>query len=111
MKRRHLVSGSAFAGAAFLPLGSNTLSRSTFAAQTSAVKADHIITNALIYSMDPARPQAEAIAVSGNRILALGSNEDMLALRGPATEINDAGGAVIFPGFIDAHSHPSEPMR
>lgn len=103
MKRRNFVSGAALSSAAFLPL---TGSGSVFAAQSSAVKADHILINALIYSMDPAQPRAEAIALLGNRILALGSNEDLLALRGPSTQISDVGGAVIFPGFIDSHSHP-----
>jgi hypothetical protein len=101
MKRRQFVGSSALAGAAFLPAAGNAL-----AASDSAVKADHVIINARIYSMDPALPQAEAIALRGNRILALGSNEDMLSLRSANTEISDVGGAVIFPGFIDAHSHP-----
>ncbi len=101
MKRRNFVAGSAWAGTAFLPL-----TAPAWAANTSVVKADHVLINAQIYSMDPSLPRAEAIALQGNRILALGSNADMLSLRGPATEISDVGGGVIFPGFIDAHSHP-----
>jgi len=101
MKRRNFVAGSAWAGAAFLPI---TLPAS--AANTAVAKADHVLINATIYSMDPALPRAEAIALQGNRILAIGSTEDMLSLRGPNTEISDVGGAVMFPGFIDAHSHP-----
>jgi len=101
MKRRNFVAGSAWAGAAFLPV---TLPAS--AANPAAAKADHVLINANIYSMDSNLPRAEAIALQGNRILALGSNEDMLTLRGPATEISDVGGAVMFPGFIDSHSHP-----
>lgn len=102
MKRRQFVSGTALSGAAFLPLASNA-----FAAGNTAVKADQVLINARIYSMDPAVPQAEAIALRGNRILALGSNDDMLSLRAANSEISDVGGGVMFPGFIDAHSHPA----
>lgn len=101
MKRRQFVSGTTLAGAAFLPLAGNAL-----AADNSSIKADHVLINARIYSMDPTMPRAEAIALRGNRILALGSNDDMLSLGAANTEISDVGGAIIFPGFIDSHSHP-----
>ncbi|MDZ4730069.1 MAG: amidohydrolase [Xanthomonadales bacterium] len=101
MKRRQFVSSSALTGAAFLPLASTA-----FAAGDSSVKADHVLINARIYSMDLTMPRAEAIALRGNRILALGSNDDMLSIGAANTEISDVGGAVIFPGFIDSHSHP-----
>ena len=47
----------------------------------------------------------EAIAVAGTRILALGTNEEMLALAGPATEVINLDGRAVSPGFIDAHAH------
>ena len=55
--------------------------------------------------MDPAKPQAEAIAVAGGRIFAVGSNDEIRALIGQTTEILDVKGATILPGFIDCHIH------
>jgi predicted amidohydrolase YtcJ len=105
MKRRQFVTRSALASAAFLPASSHLLAAGQ-PAEKAGVKADHILINARIYTLDPSRPSAEAIALRGNRILAVGSTGDLLTLRGQGTEISDVAGAVIFPGFIDAHSHP-----
>jgi hypothetical protein len=69
-------------------------------------KADLVVIGGTIYSMDPAQPQPEAFAVRGNRILAVGSADDIRQLAGPATEVVDARGLTVTPGFIDAHSHP-----
>ncbi|HET6564727.1 MAG TPA: amidohydrolase family protein, partial [Xanthomonadales bacterium] len=101
MKRRQFVAHTTLGSAALLPASASLL-----AAPQSSVKASHILVNARIYTMDAAQPRAEAIAWFGNRVLALGSTEDMLALKGQGTEITDVEGAVVFPGFIDAHSHP-----
>jgi predicted amidohydrolase YtcJ len=101
MKRRQFVSSTAFAGAALLPA-----SHSLLAEEMAGVTADQLLVNARIYTMDNRLPQAEAIALRGNRILAVGSKADMLGLKGPATMVTDLEGAVMFPGFIDAHSHP-----
>ncbi|HEX8817914.1 MAG TPA: amidohydrolase, partial [Terriglobales bacterium] len=67
--------------------------------------ADLIITNAKIWTVDPAQPVAEAVAVRGERILAVGSAADIDALRGPNTKVIDAAGKLILPGFNDAHVH------
>lgn len=56
--------------------------------------------------MDPGQPVAEAMAISGNYILAVGSNDDIRHLAGPKTKAIDASGLTVMPGFIDAHSHP-----
>jgi hypothetical protein len=56
--------------------------------------------------MDDANPEAEALAVRGDRVLAVGADADLEALIGPATRVIDGRGATLFPGFIDAHSHP-----
>jgi predicted amidohydrolase YtcJ len=101
MKRRQFVAGSAIAGAAFVPAAG-----SVFASEAKLIKADQVFINARIYTMDANFPRAEAIALAGNRILALGSYDELEALVGPGTVVNDLGGAVMFPGFIDAHSHP-----
>ena len=68
-------------------------------------RADLIVTNANIYTVDDDRPRAEALAVRGGRVEFVGSRREALALRGPATRILDAGGHTIIPGMVDAHGH------
>ena len=67
--------------------------------------ADLIITNARVLTMDPARPVADAVAVVGERIVAVGDAASMMEHRGPATRGIDAGGATVVPGFNEAHMH------
>lgn len=67
--------------------------------------ADIIILNARILTMDEAAPKAEAIAIGGNTILAIGSNDKIEALRGPETQWIDAAGGTLLPGFNEAHMH------
>lgn len=62
------------------------------------------IVNATIWTGDPARGTAEAVAVSGERIVAVGTNEEIGALAG-AAEVIDARGQFLVPGFIDSHVH------
>jgi predicted amidohydrolase YtcJ len=68
--------------------------------------ADMIVTGANVLTMDPANPRAEALAVRGEYLLAVGSDEDIAALAGRGTTRIDARGMTVTPGFIDAHSHP-----
>jgi predicted amidohydrolase YtcJ len=89
---------------AALPLG---LTACAPAAPVAALgRADTIITGGHLLTMDPKQPLAEAMAVSGNHILAVGSNDDIRSLAGPKTKVIDATGLTVTPGFIDAHSHP-----
>jgi predicted amidohydrolase YtcJ len=67
--------------------------------------ADLIITNAKIWTVDKTRPQAEALAVVGERIVAVGSAAEVDAWHGPQTKILDAKGKLLLPGFNDAHVH------
>ncbi|MBU0491474.1 MAG: amidohydrolase [Chloroflexi bacterium] len=67
--------------------------------------ADLVLHNAVCYTMDPALPRAEALAVYGNRIAAVGPTADVLALRGPNTIVIDLRGQAVLPGFIDSHVH------
>ena len=66
--------------------------------------ADLLVVGTTVRTLDPKRPWAHAIAVVGDRIVAL--DDDALALRGTRTEIVDLGGAVTTPGLIDGHMHP-----
>jgi predicted amidohydrolase YtcJ len=67
--------------------------------------ADLIITNAKIWTVDKTRPNAEALAVLGERIVAVGSAADVDAWHGPQTKVFDAQGKLLLPGFNDAHVH------
>jgi len=67
--------------------------------------ADLIITNAKIWTVDKTRPQAEALAVVGERIVAVGSATEVDTWHGPQTKILDAKGKLLLPGFNDAHVH------
>ena len=68
--------------------------------------ADLIVRNARVYTMDLASPTASAFAVRDDRIIAVGSSEAVSGLGGKGTEIFDARGMAIVPGFIDCHIHP-----
>ncbi len=67
--------------------------------------ADLIITNAKIWTVDKSLPTAQAVAVLGDRIVAVGSNTEVDAWRAPHTHVIDAGGKLLLPGFNDAHVH------
>ncbi len=67
---------------------------------------DLILTGAAVHTVDPSQPWAEALAVRGGQIAAVGSRDDVLALRRPDTRIHDLPGRLILPGFQDAHVHP-----
>src|SRR5579863_9739137 len=67
--------------------------------------ADLIITNANIYTVDKQHPKADAVAVIGDRIVAVGTNAEIDLWRGPTTKVIDAGGDLVLPGFNDAHVH------
>jgi predicted amidohydrolase YtcJ len=67
--------------------------------------ADLVLLNASIETMEPSQPRAEAMAVSGDRITALGSNSEIKSLAGPGTRVLDAGGKLVVPGFIEGHGH------
>jgi predicted amidohydrolase YtcJ len=67
--------------------------------------ADIIILNARLLTMDEASPKAEAMAIAGNTILAVGSNTEIDILKSPQTRVIDAAGATVLPGFNEAHMH------
>ncbi len=68
-------------------------------------RADLIITNANVRTLDQRRPRAQAIAVSGDRITAVGSVASIARLADTKTRVIDAGGRLVIPGFNDAHVH------
>lgn len=64
-----------------------------------------ILHNGRIWTGDPATPSAQALALVGDRIVAVGDSREVLALAGPATRKVDLGGKRVTPGFNDAHCH------
>jgi predicted amidohydrolase YtcJ len=64
-----------------------------------------VLTNGKIVTVDPQRPEAEALAVTGDRIVAVGSAREIRSYIGPRTEVVDLGGRLAVPGFIEGHGH------
>ncbi len=67
--------------------------------------ADAIWSGGPILTMDDAAPTAEAVAVRGGRILAVGTRAHVEATRGPGTRMMDLGNRTMLPGFVDPHGH------
>lgn len=78
---------------------------SLLSCKTPGNEPDLIIFNARIYTVDPETPWAEAIAIHDGRISTIGDNETIEALKGEQTQVFDAGGHFIMPGFIEGHGH------
>ena len=64
-----------------------------------------VVTNARVLTMDRDRPRAQALALAGERVLAVGSVDQLAALAGPDTQVIDASGATVLPGFVESHLH------
>ncbi|MGH9866451.1 MAG: amidohydrolase, partial [Candidatus Acidiferrales bacterium] len=67
--------------------------------------ADLVVVNGNVWTVDKAQPRVQAIAVTGERIAATGTNEEIRKWIGPETKVIDAHGKTVLPGFIDAHVH------
>lgn len=67
--------------------------------------ADRVFLNGHIWTGEPERPWAEALAVRGTRLIAVGSSADVDGLAGKGTDVFDLRGRFVAPGFIDAHLH------
>ena len=75
------------------------------ATTAGAQQADLIILNGRVYTADAALPHAQAIAVRGDRIVFVGSNQEVATLRGTGTRVIDVAGKTVIPGMIDSHGH------
>lgn len=69
------------------------------------MKATTVLFNGDIHTMDRGKPRAQAIAIVGNRVLAVGSDSEILALLAPGGKAIDLAGRTVAPGFTDAHLH------
>ena len=66
---------------------------------------DHILVGGTFLTMDPNRPTVSALGISGGLIRAIGERDDILALAGDSTRVEELVGATVIPGLIDAHNH------
>src|SRR5262245_30113588 len=69
------------------------------------VKADLILRNGIVHTLNDAQPQAEAIAIAGNHIVAVGSDADVEKLVTGTTRVVDLHGATVIPGLTESHGH------
>lgn len=74
-------------------------------ADNSALSPSLIIVNARVHTMDASKPAAEAIAIHGNRIVAVGSSREIWKMAGAETRVIDAKKQLVLPGFNDSHVH------
>lgn len=73
--------------------------------EDGAGRADLVLMDARVVTVDREHPEAEAVAIQGDRILAVGNRADIEALVGPDTEVMELGGRLVVPGFIEGHGH------
>src|SRR5947199_10760207 len=64
-----------------------------------------LLLNGKFWTVNPKQPEAEAVAIAGNRILAVGTTEEIERWRQPGVSSVDLGGRRVLPGFNDAHVH------
>ncbi|WZO96428.1 amidohydrolase [Isosphaeraceae bacterium EP7] len=74
----------------------------------AADEADLILHNGKVVTVDGAFSIRQALAVKGDRLLRVGTDQEVLKTRGPATKVVDLGGKMVLPGLIDSHTHPAE---
>ena len=98
----------------------STLSRRDFVRGFTAIpllallrtqEPELILYNGNIWTVDPAQPRAQAVAISGGRFVSVGSDREILRLAAGSSRKIDLGGRTVLPGFIDAHSHPADSGR
>jgi len=74
----------------------------------AAIAADAVYTNAKIYTVDAKKSWASAMAVRNGKIIAVGSDADMVAYTGEGTKVHDLAGRMVMPGIQDTHAHPMD---
>jgi len=97
------AAGTVLAGA--LPKAAGAQAPLQAPARAASGPADLILTNGKIITVDSAFTVAQAIAIAGDRVLAVGPDAAIAPLRSPATRIVDLKGKVVIPGITDGHAH------
>ncbi len=72
---------------------------------SDVLSPDLVLINSRVHTVDDTNPTAAAIAIRDGRFVAVGSDEEIRALAGARTRVEDLGGATVVPGLIDAHNH------
>ncbi|HTN97932.1 MAG TPA: amidohydrolase family protein, partial [Nordella sp.] len=98
LKYMRIATTSAFAGTALASVSGPAFAQ-------SGEPADVVFWGGSVLTMNAAAPRAEALAIRGDRILAVGGKADMQALSGPKTRIVDLEGRTVMPGFVEPHMH------
>lgn len=75
------------------------------ASALSDTAADTVLVNARIYTLNSNQPWAQALAIRNDRIVAVGSQDEIARFRGPKTKTIDVGQRLVLPGFTDCHNH------
>src|SRR5262245_23938756 len=70
-------------------------------------EADLILHNGKVVTVDRGFSVRQALAVKGDRLLRVGTDEEIKKTRGPGTAVIDLGGKMVLPGLIDSHTHPT----
>ena len=81
------------------------LALSDASAQKNSAFADTVIVNGKIYTLNPQKPWAEALAIRADLIVAVGSDAEIAKLQSKSTQVIDAKGRLVLPGFTDCHIH------
>ncbi len=102
---RRGVLGRLAAGAAGIALGPGLFRCAAAQTPAAAGQAEAIYAGGPIVTMNDAQPTAEAVAVRGGRILAVGTRQQVEATRGPGTRMVNLEGRALLPGFVDPHGH------
>lgn len=92
-------------GAVLVPAVLPLLAVAPGAAVAQQGMADLVLRNGVVHTMDPGRPAAQAVAVRGARILAVGASDEVARLAGPEARVIDLQGATVIPGFKESHGH------
>ncbi|HEY1875732.1 MAG TPA: amidohydrolase family protein [Steroidobacteraceae bacterium] len=90
-------------GLVFAFFGAPTMAE---AAAQSAAPADLVLEGGKIYTVDAARPIAEAVAIRARRVVFVGSSREVKRWIGPSTHVEELGGRMLLPGLVDSHIHP-----
>jgi predicted amidohydrolase YtcJ len=100
LNRQWSIVGVVCAGLAVPALGAWTRGR-----QQQAAPPDLVLLNGRIVTVDDAHPEAQAIAIRGDRIAAVGTSDEIKRSAGPNTKVIDLGGQLAIPGFVESHGH------
>ena len=73
--------------------------------QPAVQPATLVVTNAKVVTVETAPAEARAVAIAGDRIVAVGSDDEIKRYVGTGTQVIDAGGQLVIPGFVESHGH------